>query len=79
MLLKMSFAKVIFVILLSEQLWILDFLNETVSFWISVSGGQIWAFQFQLISKSSTLWPRLQIETELHLLMLVIQLLKLGR
>ena len=32
----MSSTKVINVILLSEQLWILDFLNETVSFWISV-------------------------------------------
>ena len=32
---KMSFTKVINVILLSEQLWILDFLNKTVSFWIS--------------------------------------------
>ena len=33
---EMSFTKAISVILLSEQLWILDFLNETVSFWISV-------------------------------------------
>ena len=57
----MSFTKVINVILLSEQLWMLDFLNETVSFWISVPCTLIRACTLipdTRVRGSLNIWPR---------------------